>query len=64
MLLGCHVISIDDRLTRMMSIILCVYLEMRDLGRERCAMRPLCAMSKISRCTRQIFIKRGSLESQ
>jgi hypothetical protein len=60
----CHAISVDDRLTKKTSIIDCVYLEMRDLGRERCALRPLCAMSKISKLNRQIFMQKESLESQ
>jgi hypothetical protein len=61
---GFHDIPIDDRPTRGTSIIDCVYLEMRNLGRERCAMKPLYTMSKISRLNRQIFLHRGSLESQ
>jgi hypothetical protein len=61
---GFHAISIDDRPTRTTSIIDYVYLEMMDLGRERCALRSLCAMSKISKLNRQISMHRGSLESQ
>jgi hypothetical protein len=65
MMFYCHVIYcmiIDDRKTRTMTILNCVYREMRDLAGRGAGIRLWCTGSNISKPNRQIYMQRGLLE--
>jgi hypothetical protein len=67
MLVDCRVvyyIIFPARRSRKTTILNCVYLEMRNLGGRGARKSLQCAGSNISKLNHQIFLRRGSLESQ
>jgi hypothetical protein len=67
MLVDCCVlycIILPDRRSRTTTILNCVYLEMGNLGGRGARKRLRCVRGNISKLNRQIFLQRGSLQSQ